>query len=219
MTRPEKTSWGGDTPAVLLAALAVAGRAVFHPFKEIRMVYRVQETTPSLTKTQVTLITHQYHLSCTEIIAVQMTMTRLLVTARSPMQGALWSSAVPALPGSTSLVRKWKGLQYLMCGTVHCVKQRVQKVELNLVPGRRGAESWRARERLLETSSDRTIKRGPSDPWKGRKLHLNLNFWVARRGLWYEPPCPCNLWNQTQVVPPRIVSRTLQVIHKDFYQC
>ena len=33
--------------------------------------------------------THQYHLSCTEIIAVQMTMTRLLVTARSPMQGAL----------------------------------------------------------------------------------------------------------------------------------
>jgi len=182
MTRQEKTSWEEDTRAVLLAALVVVERAVFHPFKEIRIVYRVLGTTPSLTKTQKTT-------------------TRSPVTAKSPTRGALWSSVVPVLPGSTSLVRKWKELQYLTCGTVHYVKQKVQRVELNLGPEKQGAESWPAREQPLETSSDRTIKRSPSDPWQGGKLQLIIHFQVARRGLWYKPPRAGNLWNRTQVFP------------------
>lgn len=145
--------------------------------------------------------------------------TKSLVTVRSPMLDAPWSSAAPAQPGSTLLVPKWKGLQYLTCGTVHCVKQKVQKVELNLEQEKQEAGSLQVQVLLLRTFSGRTaVKRSRSDLWSG-KLRLIWYPTFARRGLWYEPPLICNYWKQIQLFPPRIVSRTFRVIHKDFYQC
>jgi len=59
-----------------------------------------------------------------------------------------------------------------MCGTAHCVRQRVQKVELNLGQEKQEAGSWQVRVLLLETFSGRTaVKRSPFDLWVG-KLRL-----------------------------------------------
>ena len=82
------------------------------------------------------------------------------------MQGAQWSSAVPARLGCTSHVLKWKGLQYPMCGTVQCVKRRVQKVGLNLGQGKQEAGSWLVRVLLQETfSGPSAVKRSRTDLW------------------------------------------------------
>ena len=144
-------------------------------------------------------------------------MTRLLVTVKSHMPDAQWLSAVPVLLGYTWRVPKWKGLQYLMCGTVQCVKLRVQKVEQNLGQGKQGAGNWQVRLLLQETCSDRwAVKRSLTDLW-GNKVCIGVQ-------IWQEEACDKNhLWNAKfgaiAAVSTINCVKNIRVIHKDFYQC
>jgi len=149
--KQEKTTSEDAIPAVLLGAREAEGRVVFHPFKRIKTAYKVLAITSYLTR-------------------ILMKIIRSHVTVRSHTLAAQWLSAALAVLGSTLRVRKWKGLQFLMCGTAPCVKQKVQKVEQNLEQEKQGAGKWQVLVLLQGSSSDRVVvKKSRTNLWRSKQ--------------------------------------------------